>query len=365
MSILIHSNYSPLTSHGGIEFVVSQIINVIKQLNLSATCFYGGNANERKCVEKIKYVPQHIVFKFHGAPILMLGNIKFLYYGLKSDLIIFQEPFPSLWPSIFFLKTIFRKKIIVLIHANPSASKPVKFLYNFIRSLVFRGSLCVTTSPNLLSQVNSSAYKECKLIPLCIPDISNCNPEEGINVPEKYGLYFGRLANYKGIETLITAARHSPKINFVIAGDGPLRSAVDEEVRASVVKNITFINRFITEEEKTFLINKSSFVIFPSTSQNEAFGLVQLEAMRAGKPLINTFLNTGVNFVAPHMLCALTVKPNSVTELSEAIHLLWESDSLVMKLGYAGNIRYKSMFSMGAFSSSWKEIIGSFLNDRK
>lgn len=329
---------------------------------MDATCFYGDKSSDFFNFDGVRYISGRIITKVHGAPLLLLGNLKFLYYGAKSDLIIFQEPYPFLWPSIFLLRYFLQKKIIVLIHADPAASRFTKLIYKSARSMVFRGAACVATSPNVQESVSSIYYKYNEVIPLCIPDAPPCPTALNLELPEDFVLYFGRLANYKGIDVLIEAARCMPQVNFVIAGDGPLRTLVRDAALAGV-GNIIFINKFITEEEKTFLIEKSSFVVFPSTSANEAFGLVQLEAMRAGKPLINTDLNTGVNYVAPHMVCALTVRPNCSKDLENAIRQLSQSPALRSELGMNGRDRFASLFSSDAFEKSWKNILEKCIND--
>jgi rhamnosyl/mannosyltransferase len=361
MKILVHSNYNPVASRGGIEVVVAEVINVIKSLRFNIVCFFGDDANSVHVVDDVKYISARIIWRFRGAPLLMFGNLKFFYYGIKSDLIVFQEPFPLLWPAIFLLRNIFRKRVLVLIHADPAAQKHVKFFYGIIRAIVFTGATSVSTSPNLHKKVFSKNYKKNEVIPLCIPDIRLNAAQVQLDVPKKYALYIGRLANYKGIEILIKTAQNMPHVNFVIAGDGPLRSVVRDAMSSFDFKNITFINKFISEDEKFYLIEKSYFLIFPSTSVNEAFGLVQLEAMRSGKALINTDLDTGVNYVAPNMVCALTVKSNDVGSLLVAVNKLWESNFLVEKLGHQGRVRYEELFSIDSFKSSWSNIINKCL----
>lgn len=362
MKILVHSNYSPISSYGGIELVVSEILKVIETQQMDVTCFYGDKSSSSFVLKGVKYISNRIIAKVHGAPLLLLGNLRFILCGFKKDLIIFQEPYPFLWPSIFFLKYFLRKKIIVLVHADPAANGFVKLIYKLVRLIVFRGAVCVTTSPNVQKSVESSFYKYNEIIPLCIPNAPPSSTELDVDVPETFILYFGRLASYKGIEILIETAKCLPHVNFVIAGDGPLRTLVKDASLAGA-GNILFINKFITEEEKQFLIENSSFVVFPSTSANEAFGLVQLEAMRAGKPLINTDLNTGVNYVAPHMVCALTVRPNCCKDLEDAILRLSQSCELRTELGENGRARFASLFSIDAFEKAWKKIIIKYMND--
>lgn len=357
MDILIHSNFNPQNSHGGIEVVVAQLISVISPMEHSVTCFYGDNFSSSQRVGNTTFVSRRVIGKLFGAPLLSCGNLKLLQLGKRSQVIIFQEPFPLLWPAVFFLRYVLKKRVVVLIHADPAAHHLVKTIYNTLRRLVFRGAVCVTTSPNLAKKVFASSFRSCEVIPLCMPEASGIQHYLDESLPTRFALYIGRLANYKGLEVLLEAAKLAPQTTIVIAGDGPLKALVHDTIKSFKLENVFFIDNFISEAEKQALIQKSSFLIFPSTSVNEAFGLVQLEAMRASKPIINTFLDTGVNYVAPNNVCALTVQPSNPEELAIAIRKIWDSDALGTSLGSQGRQRYCDFFSPAKFESSWIDLI--------
>lgn len=360
INIFIHSNYNP-KNHGGIEFVVSTLLKTLsKKYKLS--CFFGGHSNETfNTPEDIRYISRRIVFKASGASALSWGNFSFIINSLNSNIIIFQEPYPTLWPALFFIRHILRKKIIVLIHANPVSQKWIMNLYNLVRSLVFHGSICVTTSPNLLNKINNSLFSKSQVIPLCIPEQS-LTPAQHLNLPTRYALYIGRLAQYKGIEYLLASTKICQDVQFVIAGDGPLSAYVSSFICEHKIENVHFINRFVTEEEKYELIERSNFVLFPSVSENEAFGLVQLEAMKSKKAIINTWLDSGVNYVAPNNSCAITVGRRNSEALAESIQILWKDPNLAIRLGENGFIRFQSLFHEKMFVDSWDSLLEECLD---
>jgi len=362
--ILIHSNYHP-NNAGGIESVVSKLINLIILLDYDVTCFFGGNKNnvDTQFQNKLTLVSRKILKKFSGAPLLSFGNFFFIKYAKASNLIIFQEPFPFLWPSVIFAIRVLRIPVIVVVHATPSASPLVMRIYTKLRSIVFNGAVIVTTSPKLKDQIDAVCPMNTRVIPLCISDSINFDGLETIKAPSRYCLYFGRLASYKGLEYLLEAAQLVPHINIVIAGDGPLSSFISTKIVHYQLSNILFLNRTMTEEEKYALIKGSDFLLFPSTSENEAFGIVQLEAMRMGKAIINTWLESGVNFVAPHGVNALTVDRCDSAQLSSAMHELWGNRLLTNQLGLNSKIRYSELFSEIRFENNWRALFKEVLND--
>lgn len=361
-NIIIHSNYRP-DNHGGVEAVVSQLMGTLGSLGYIIKCFCGHTGSSGKMIHKGQEVIfRSILVKILGAPLLNFGNINFLWCARKADLIIYQEPFPLLWPAVFILRHFYKIPTVVLIHANPVAPNFIRKVYSKLRALVFRGAVCIATSPNLMSKVISPLYPRTAVIPLGIP----CEvPIAGhvLQLPQRYVLYFGRLSGYKGIPYLLDSIRNLPDVNFVIAGKGPLARDVRHCVSDGKVKNITFLDRYISEEEKCELISRCEFFVFPSINENEAFGIVQLEVMRSAKAIVNTWIDSGVNYVAPHEVCALTVKPLDSAELTKAIQRLWLDPELCQRLGNIGKERYFSLFTEDAFNTCWSGLIKAILNN--
>lgn len=355
-TIVIHSNYHP-NNIGGIESVVSQLIKICMHFDVNLKCIFGSERSSISYKDSygILMISRKILFKISGAPILNFGNFSLLFHARNASVLIFQEPFPFLWPAIFILKIFFHVQIILIVHADPVASSVVTKLYSFFRSFVFRGSICVSTSPNLMDKIADIKSSLKKVIPLGIPD-SDLALLNAIK-KTRYALYVGRLADYKGLKYLLLAAQKSKEVNYVIAGSGTESEMIESFILENEISNIKFLNRFISENEKLDLIANCAFLIFPSTSENEAFGLVQLEAMRSSKPVINTWLDSGVNFVAPDKLCAITVNKCDSDDLLRAVKFLWDNPIVANSLGINGRKRYLENFTEERFVNDWKKLL--------
>ena len=157
-------------------------------------------------------------------------------------------------------------------------------------------------------------------------------------------LYVGRLVYYKGLNYLINSMQDINAI-LVIIGEGELKEQLKEEaIKLGVSNKIQFLGQMPDEELPVYYSIADVFVL-PSINGGEAFGLVQLEAMAFGIPVINTDLPTGVPFVSLHNETGLTVPPRNSVALAKAINTILEDDLLRQR--FSENARRRVMqFSM-------------------
>lgn len=133
---------------------------------------------------------------------------------------------------------------------------------------------------------------------------------------------------YKGCDVLLDAFARLPQGRLTIAGDGPMRNLLIEQARRlKILDRVTFL-KTLNEKEKYQLYRDCDVFVLPSVSKNEAFGLVQLEAMAYGKPVINTQLDSGVPEVSLHNVTGLTVPPCDSLQLAQAMEELIENPFL-------------------------------------
>lgn len=108
-------------------------------------------------------------------------------------------------------------------------------------------------------------------------------PQDTVNM-----VFVGRLFPEKSVDTLISAVPHiiaeHPKVHIMIVGHGHLRQKLEALVDKLDVRNhVTFLG-LVSEEDKLFAYNASDIFVLPSFAELE--GMVVLEAMACGKPII-------------------------------------------------------------------------------
>jgi glycosyltransferase involved in cell wall biosynthesis len=158
----------------------------------------------------------------------------------------------------------------------------------------------------------------------------------------------GRLVGYKGHDVLIRAMQTIEGYATII-GEGPLLAELQQlAIALGVSDRIRFAGRRTRDEIKQIFHSARVFA-FPSVTEAEAFGIVQVEAMAAGLPIVNTDLDTPVPLVARHELEALTVPPNNPQALARALNRILDEPALAERLGSAGQKRAFDEFDQLVF----------------
>jgi len=170
-----------------------------------------------------------------------------------------------------------------------------------------------------------------------------------------YGLYFGRLSQEKGIETLLNA--HAALTNpypLKIVGTGPL----DRELRSSIT-NAVFLG-YKTGLELEDLIANAAFVIVPSECY-ENCSMVVLESMAYGKPVIGSRVG-GIPEQIEDGKTGFLFEMGNVNELAAKIELLSTQPDLGVKMGQAARRKIKNEYSLEDHCEGvlkiYKDVIG-------
>lgn len=156
-------------------------------------------------------------------------------------------------------------------------------------------------------------------------------------------LNIGRLVGYKGQRYLIQALQELDAVAWLV-GDGPLRVELERVARqAGVAERVVFCGD-VDEQRLIALLHACDVFVLPSVTTNEAFGLVQVEAMACGKPVVSCALRSGVPFVNQDGVTGLVVPPADSRALAGAIQRLARDPSWRAQLGEAARRRARTEF---------------------
>lgn len=269
----------------------------------------------------------------------------------EADIIHFHSPFPLGELSLLLFASE-HKRLVVTYHSDIVRQKFLLKLYApFLRKFLFRADKILVTSSQLLesSPFLQTVRGKCEIVPLGI-GIAEFDSRKATRVefpnPEnkKIVLFAGRLVYYKGLEYLIRAMQDVHALLLVV-GEGPLRKNLEDQVKElNVTNKVVFLGR-LSDEQLKYCYAICTVFVLPSVEKAEAFGLVQLEAMLAAKPVVNTNLPTGVPFVSIHGETGITVPPRDPYALSKAINTLLLDSALAARFGNNGKQRVYERFS--------------------
>ena len=322
--------YEP--SKGGIESVAKNLIegvNLVKpDINFTVYC----NNHELKNKIKIETYRSNLQIIRSPTPIFIKSQpisfnfSNFSKYLADNDIIHHHYPYPTMELSLLKNSKILKsKKLIVTWHANIENSRWafIKNIYDpMIKRLLNYANHIVITSPQIFeySNVLKDYEKKIRIIPLSFtPKIKISPKSKVLNKPVKL-LFVGKLREYKGLRYLIEAMKLVENAELNIIGTGEEKDYLLELTKKLSLNNrINFLG-YVSDDQLESYYQNSNLFILPSINEAEAFGVVQLEALSHGIPVINTSLKSGVPFVSKHNETGITVPPANTIKLAQAIN---------------------------------------------
>lgn len=152
-----------------------------------------------------------------------------------------------------------------------------------------------------------------------------------------YIFSIGRIVKEKGFQTIIDAAprileRH-PHVKFIIAGKGPMLHEFQEKVKERGLSSTIFFVGFVDDEKRNLFLQDCDAALFPSLY--EPFGIVALEGMASGKPVIVSDTG-GLGDIIKHEVNGLTIYPGNPESLADQVNALVENQEFRTKIATYG-----------------------------
>ncbi len=145
---------------------------------------------------------------------------------------------------------------------------------------------------------------------------------------KKVVLFAGRLSPEKGIEYIVNAA-NKIKGDVFIAGEGPKKKELEEIIKKKRLTNVHLLGYLLPEDLLPFY-HRADVCISPSVVA-ESFGLVVVEAMAMGTPVITTDKGA-LSFLVKDGKNGLIVKPRNSGDIAKKCNRLLENEKLSKKL---------------------------------
>jgi glycosyltransferase involved in cell wall biosynthesis len=286
-----------------------------------------------------------------------------------ANLVHMHTPNPG--AALAFLLSGHAGKLVITHHADTMGRKLLRKLSDpfVVRAMQHASRIIVTSGRYLNSSPELAPFRDkCRVIPLGI-DVRAQNPMKVSDVRdlrERFGdriiVAVGRLVPYKGFDVLIRAMRRVDA-HLLLIGSGPLAAKLGSlAAESGVAHKVTMLDR-VGDLAPYFAV--ASLFVLPSVTRAEAFGIVQVEAMAAGLPVINTDLDSGVPEVSRHAETGFTVPPGDAVALAYAVALLLERNELRAQFAAAAAARARTEFSADRMAARTMSLYDEVLDSAR
>ena len=343
--------YAPYV--GGIESHVQTLCSKLcKHVDVRVLVANAGREDLDETDGSVPIMRAGTLLRLAGAPVCLSMAQKIRNSG--AHLVHIHMPNPT--AAIAYLASGFKGPLVLTWHGDIVRQRLLKTLFMPIeRRLLRKAQAIIASSPDYIAY-SPPLYEHrlrCRVIPFGISlDDTEYDPVQISSIQRRYGrpllLSIGRLVGYKGYRYLVRAMKHI-NASLLLIGEGPERTKLETEIRHfGLSPRVHLLGR--VEQTQPYYEACDIFVL-PSIGRNEAFGIVQLEAMVHGKPVVNTQLRSGVPFVSVNGFTGITVPPADSRALARAINILLDDPERCLAYGTAAQARVQQEFNVDSMVS--------------
>ena len=298
-----------------VDGVVTSIINFKKELERrghKVYIFTSGDPNSRFITKEKDNVYVVRGIKFKNYPQYTLAAFPFLTHfdvnRLGIDIIHAQTPFMMGFSSMIIARTnriplvgtfhtFFTEKSVIKEYASKNKYMQkvfTKYAWPYARFFYNRCNGVIAPSESVKNVLQKHGIKNITVVPNSV-DLKRFSPEvDGSALRKrllgqrykKMVLYTGRMSKEKKIDTLIKAARKikNKDVRFVMVGTGPFENHYRNMVERMGLSDRFLFEGYITDEMLPKYYAAADLFCMPSTFETQ--GIVSLEALASGKPVV-------------------------------------------------------------------------------
>jgi len=364
LNILHVVQYDFKTLKGGIQRYVKDLSELQAERGYNVTIYCCSKSTGKEVINGIT-IKRFNYFDILRTPISLSMIISFLKE--RFDIIHIHAQFPFVAELIALIAKLKGIPIVITYHneAELASNSPIiKIVYNIWKNTLLKmmldlSNLIITTNEEFVMTsriLNKIKYnKKIKTIPCGILYTNKHIKVSNKYQPRDYLLYVGRIKREKGLhlilEALFILKKRNINLDLIIIGE----ATRDDELKYKdelenlinkfdLTKNVRFTG-YVSDEELDDYYANALALILPSINRLEGFGIVQLEAMKHGIPIIVSDI-PGPRSVSKGL--SILFNLNDAVSLSNAI--LKAMDPVLRE-----NIRHKSFEIIKEYD--WTKLI--------
>jgi glycosyltransferase involved in cell wall biosynthesis len=168
------------------------------------------------------------------------------------------------------------------------------------------------------------------------------DPVEPEFTPGDCALYVGRLAEEKGMMTLLEAWRRLENITLRIIGDGPMKKDILHYVEKNNMDNVSLVGR-VPRDQVIEYMKDAMFLVFPS-EWYEGFPMTLVEAYASGKPVLASGMGVMEEIIKDGETGFL-FEPKNSEDLADKVARMWKNREECMKMGKRAREEFEKYYT--------------------
>lgn len=317
-------------------------------------------------------------------PLFSIGNAPFIPSLLNIrdfDIIHLHYPFFFGGEMIYLLSKLTKQKYLISYHNDVILSGKIKpfleiYKWTIMPTIIKNAKKICVSSFDYGHNCELSNYSD-TIDPIVeLPygvDTNNFNPNVNSNeIIEKHKLNNKKIIlfvaaldkahHFKGLENLLISFSSIDDVTarLIVVGEGELKYYYIKLARELGIADKVIFTGSVSNENLPKYYACADMLILPSISSSEAFGLVLVEAMACGKPVIASNF-PGVRMVVDHGLNGFLVQPGDVNDLTLKINYLLKNNDICISLGREGRKKAEEKYSWERIAERLESIYHNML----
>jgi glycosyltransferase involved in cell wall biosynthesis len=251
----------------------------------------------------------------------------------------------SIYNKFFINKVLDSAEVIIA--TTRSYAKESPFLKNYLDKIV------VIPNGINIKEVTTTLTTEESRIKLGLP------------LKDKIILFFGSLVQYKGPDVLLKSfkviKKEFPEVKLIFAGRGQMLTELQDMAKKFDLQEDVIFLGFVEEDKKALYYKSADIFCLPSTNMAESFGIVNLEAMASGIPLVGSNLG-GIPDIVKEGENGLLAKPNDYQSLANALLRLLKDEDLRQRMGNNG-MKMVTVYSWDKIAKATENLYKDILDN--
>lgn len=357
MTNIVHFGKYYFPDAGGIESVTISLAKGAATSShfVSVVCFQKTPGNSDEMIDGVRVIRTSIMKVIASQPLGIKYFLQCLKQGKNADLIHLHVP--NMLGALCGLLLSKKSRLLVHWHSDVINKGIIGKMLRPLESALLRSADCIIATSQVYADSSETLrpYKDkITVVPIGVPEAKHKVTHSDLppSIDEKIRgkkiiLAVGRLVPYKGFNVLVDAAKHLLNDSVVvIVGSGPLHQELKQVIELVGVKDRVVLAGRLSDAALHALFERATLYCLSSISRAEAFGVVLLEAMTYGLPIVATDIpGSGVPWVNQHGISGLNVPVGDPLALAQACNQILASPEVRARFSDGARQRFASEFT--------------------